>query len=89
MLFRYINPDEILVQPNIHLLCINRKVAVFVVLRKFENIFNTRVDHFLFESTFRKAEKLVLLPLNHFETLSVKLGDPKPGKVTLLSGTAR
>ena len=87
--YRYINPEEILKHENIHLIGVHRDKVMFVVTDQFEDLYNVRVNHFLYETVFFKAQNLILLPLHHFERLAETCGDPAPKTVTLLCGTAR
>ena len=86
---RYINPDVILKQSNVHLLGVHKDKAFFSVTDPFEDLYDVRTNHFLYETTFWKAKSLILVPLSHFKTLAQKCGDPAPGSVAIMSGTSR
>ena len=87
--FRYLNPDEILNRPNVHLLGVDGAKAFFSVTDENEDLYDVRVNHFLYETTFFESTRLILVPLDHFEELGRRCGDPEPGSATLLCGTGR
>ena len=68
---------------------VHKGLAYFAVIDQFENAYDVSVNHFLYETTFWKSTHLILLPLKHFDALSKRCGDPKPGTVSMLFGTAR
>ena len=68
---------------------VHKGLAYFAVIDQFENAYDVSVNHFLYETTFWKSTHLILLPLKHFGVLSERCGDPKPGTVSMLFGTAR
>ena len=85
---RYTHPESVLA-PNVTLLNIDDKFAVFAVVHgPNKNVFLPTTGPFMYINQFRHCSELIRMPIESFLALAQQVGDPK-GKLVILSNTGR
>ena len=82
---RYTHPEAVLA-PNVTLLNIDEKFAVFAVVNGKKDVLKNESGPFMYINQFNLCSELIRMPLESFLQLADEVGDPK-GKLVILSNT--
>ena len=72
--------------PNVTLLNIDEKFAVFAVVNGKKDVLKNESGPFMYINQFNLCSELIRMPLESFLQLADEVGDPK-GKLVILSNT--
>ena len=73
----YVNPVYIIKNKHILLIAVEKSFALFVETDPIVNIHEAEKNRFLFLAQYLEAKKLIIVPIESFHTLQMKLEIPK------------
>ena len=86
---KYTHPNVIL-RPNVSLMGINKRFAIFAICKKSTNVFNHKIGPFLYINQFNYCTHLIRIPLKSFIRLGERIEDlPTTCNFVLLSNVGR